>query len=240
MQREFRFSRVFNFRDLGGHQGEAGRMVRWRRLFRSDALSGLVDDDRPAFEALGVRTVVDLRRSYELEREGRVPAWNGLAYHNIAPDHREWTLNPYTDGADPARYLADRYRDMAEEGAAGLAAAVGVIADEQAVPVVVHCAAGKDRTGVVCGLTLSLLGVTDDDIDADYSRSTEGNRRYIAWARANGQPDLVMEPWYYSPPGTMALFLAELRERYGSVERYLTGAGLEADRIGALRHHLLA
>jgi protein-tyrosine phosphatase len=239
MQRDFRFSKVFNFRDVGGYPGRDGRTVRWRRLFRSDALSGLADDDRPAFDALGVRTVVDLRRSYELERQGRVPTWNGLAYHNIDPEHREWTLTPYRDGADPIRYLADRYRDMAEEGATGLATAIGVIADEQAAPVVVHCVAGKDRTGVVCALTLSLLGVTDDDIDTDYTRSTEGNRRYVAWARSNGQPDLVMEPWFYSPPGTMALFLSELRKRHGSVERYLTRAGLEPDHIGALRRHLL-
>jgi protein tyrosine/serine phosphatase len=239
MQREYRFSKVFNFRDVGGYPGQDGRPVRWRRLFRSDSLSGLVDDDRAVFDTLGVRTVVDLRRAYELERQGRVPHWNGLAYHNIAPEHREWTVNPYQDGADPVRYLADRYRDMAEEGAAGLAAAIGVVADEQAAPVVVHCVAGKDRTGVVCALTLSLLGVSDDDIDADYARSTEGNRRYIAWVQGNGQPDLVMQPWFFSPPGTMALFLAELRERHGSVERYLTAAGLEPDQIDALRRHLL-
>lgn len=239
MRREFRFSRVFNFRDVGGYPGQDGRPVRWRRLFRSDSLSGLVEDDRPAFDALGLRTVVDLRRAYELERQGRVPQWNGLAYHNIAPDHREWTLSPFRDGGDPVRYLADRYRDMADEGATGLAAAIAVIADEQAAPVVVHCVAGKDRTGVVCALTLSLLGVADEVIDADYARSTEGNRRYVAWARRNGSPDMIFQPWYSSPPGTMALFLTELRERYGSVERYLTGAGLDPDQIGALRRHLL-
>lgn len=240
MQREFRFSRVFNFRDVGGYPGQDGRSVRWRRLFRSDSLSSLVESDRSAFDALGVRTVVDLRRPYELERQGRVPHWNGIAYHNIAPDHREWHLSPYLDGVDPLRYLADRYRDMAEEGAVGLAAAIGVIADETAAPVVVHCVAGKDRTGVVCALTLSLLGVADEVIDADYARSTEGNRQYVEWARRNGNPDLIFLPWFSSPPGTMARFLAELRERHGSVDRYLTAAGLEKDQIDELRRHLLA
>ncbi|HEY8471274.1 MAG TPA: tyrosine-protein phosphatase [Natronosporangium sp.] len=240
MQRAFRFSRVFNFRDVGGYPAHAGRAVRWRRLFRSDALSGLTDEDRPAFEALGVRTVVDLRRPRELAAQGRVPDWNGIAYHNIAPEHREWTQTPYVDGTDPRRYLADRYRDMVEEGAAGFAEVIRVLADERAAPVVVHCVAGKDRTGLVCALTLAALGVPDEVIDDDYAQSTENNRRWVAWAQQNGHPEIEFQPWFASPPGTMKLFLGELRERYGSVERYLTTAGLERDQLDALRNHLLA
>jgi protein-tyrosine phosphatase len=239
VQREYRFSQVFNFRDLGGYPGQDGRLVRWRRLFRSDSLSGLVDDDRATFEALAIRTVVDLRRSYELARQGRVPEWHGLSYHNIAPEHREWEHTPYQDGVEPIRYLADRYRDMAEEGAAGLAAAIGVLADERAAPAVVHCVAGKDRTGVLIALTLATLGVADEDIDADYAMSTAGNLRYIAWARSNGRTEAVMRPWFYSVPGTMVLFLSELRERHGSVERYLTTAGLDPAQVTSLRAHLL-
>lgn len=239
MQREFSFSRVFNFRDLGGLPAADGRRVRWRRLFRSDTLSGLAEPDRSEFTALGVRTVVDLRRPKEVEQQGTVPQWDSLVRHSIAPEHPEWFHTPYQDGTDPIRYLADRYRDMTEEGADGLAAAIGVLADEQAAPLVVHCVAGKDRTGVVCALTLSLLGVTDADIDADYARSTAGNARYVAWARENGQPDLEMLPWFRSPAGTMRLFLSELRQRHGSVERYLTAAGLAPDQVTALRAHLL-
>jgi protein-tyrosine phosphatase len=239
VQRDYRFSKVFNFRDLGGYPGLDGRPVRWRRLFRSDSLAGLVDEDRATFDALGIRTVIDLRRPSELAQQGRVPEWDGLAYHHIPPDHVEWHYNPYRDGDEVVRYLADRYRDMAEEGAAGLAAAIDVIADERAAPTVVHCVAGKDRTGVLIALTLALLGVADADIDADYTLSTPGNRRYVAWAQLNGHPDAVMRPWFHSEPGTMALFLSELRGRHGSVERYLTGAGLKPDRIAALRAHLL-
>jgi protein tyrosine/serine phosphatase len=239
MRREFSFSRVFNFRDVGGYPAAGGRSVRWRRLFRSDTLSGLAEDDRAEFSSLGVRTVVDLRRQFEVERQGRVPEWDGLVHHSIPPEHREWFHTPYQDGADPVRYLADRYRDLVEEGAAGIATAVGVIADEQAAPVVVHCVAGKDRTGVICALTLSLLGVADADIDADYARSTRHNARFVEWARANGQADLQMLPWFRSPPGTMRLFLAELRHRHGSVEHYLTSAGLDPEQVIDLRRHLL-
>jgi protein tyrosine/serine phosphatase len=239
-RREIRFNRVFNFRDVGGYRGADGRTVRWRRLFRADNLAGLGPDDREPFLALGVRTVVDLRRPHEIARAGRVPDWDGLAYRNIDPEHREWDHTPYQDGYDPSRYLADRYHDLVEEGAPRLAEALAVIAEEDAAPVVVHCVAGKDRTGVLCALTLAVLGVADGDIDADYARSTVGNERYVAWARANGRPDLVMQGWWRSPPGTMRLFLAELRQRYGSVEHYLLDAGLHRRQITSLRTHLLA
>lgn len=234
------FSRVFNFRDLGGVPARDGRTVRWRRLFRSDTLSGLSEDDREAFGSLGVRTVVDLRRPSEVEKHGRVPEWDGLEHRNIVLEHQEWTDKPYRDGDDPMRYLADRYRELVEEASDGIATAVGLIADERTAPVVVHCMAGKDRTGVLIALTLSLLGVPDDEIDAEYQLSTAGNERFIEWYRANGNPDAVMVPWFRSWPGTMRTFLSELRERHGSVERYLTGAGLAPDAIPALREHLLA
>lgn len=240
MQREFRFSRVFNFRDLGGHAGDGGRTVRWRRLFRSDSLAGLTEPDRTPFQALGIRTVLDLRRPHEVARHGRVPDWDGLAYRHLPPAHPEWEETPYRDGLDPVRYLADRYHDLVAHGATRLADAISLIADESTAPVVVHCVAGKDRTGVVCALTLSLLGVSDEDIDADYARSSEGNQRYVEWAQVNGHPDLVMLPWFYSHAGTMRLFLSELRERHGSVERYITDAGLPTAQLDALRRHLLA
>jgi protein-tyrosine phosphatase len=239
MQREFRFSQVFNFRDLGGHPTADGRTVRWRRLFRSDALSGLTPEDRRPFQQLAIRTVLDLRLPDEIARDGRVPPWDGLTYRNIPPQYPAWELNPYHDGLDPARYLADRYREMADNGAAQLAGAVATLADSAHSPTVVHCKFGKDRTGVVCALLLSLLGVPDEHIDADYTRSTAGNEESVAWTRRNGQPDLVMRPHWRSHPGTMLMFLSELRERHGSVERYLAGNGLARDHVTALRTHLL-
>ncbi len=239
-ERRIPFERVFNFRDVGGYRAADGRLVRWRRLFRSDALSGLTEAERERFLGLGIRTVLDLRRPYVLAAGGRVPAWDGLTYRHLDPQHPEWKITPYHDGLDPSRYLAERYHDLIEHGARRLVEAIGLIADEAAAPMVVHCVAGKDRTGVVCALTLSLLGVSDADIDADYALSTDGSQRFVDWARANGKPDVVMKAWCRSPSGSMALFLSELRQRYGSVARPLLDAGLSRGDITALRRHLLA
>src|SRR4051794_38978193 len=162
---------IFNLRDVGGYAGHDGRTVRWRRLLRSDSLHRL-DAAEQQFAALGVRTVIDLRRANEIAAFGRGPQFDGLVYHHIAPEHAEWSDVPLDPGGDNARWLADRYLELAEDGAEGLAEAMRVIADADAAPLVVHCAAGKDRTGVVCALTLAVLGVADRDIAEDYALST--------------------------------------------------------------------
>jgi protein-tyrosine phosphatase len=241
VDRTLSFTSMFNFRDVGGYAGHDGRTVRWRRLFRSDSLHRLDGADGDAFAALGVRTVVDLRRPHEVNRDGRVPPYVGLGYHHIHPEHQDWDEIPYEERLGVARYLANRYADLTEQGAAGIATAVGVIADEDTAPVVVHCVAGKDRTGVVCALTLSVLGVRDEDIAADYALSTAASARFTAWLRTQKLIKReIPQPYFSSPADAMILFLRELRERHGSVEGYLRGAGLAASDLKALRTHLLA
>ncbi|MBO4208688.1 protein-tyrosine-phosphatase [Micromonospora echinofusca] len=232
------FDTLFNFRDVGGYATRDGRTVRWRRLYRSDSPHRLTATDVEAFAAIGVRTVVDLRRPYEVTRDGRVPGFDGLAYRHIHPEHREWAESRYDSTTDLARYLADRYRDLTDTGARGLAEAVGVIADPAAAPVMVHCVAGKDRTGLVCALTLAALGVADDDIAADYALTDEGMARYLTSTVAGPDTNPLGVP-LACPPEAMALFLGELRHRYGSVEEYLMAGGLTADQLTTLRDHLL-
>ncbi|MGK5443947.1 tyrosine-protein phosphatase [Micromonospora sp. URMC 105] len=230
---------MFNFRDVGGYPGHDGRTVRWGRLYRSDSPHRIDGADRDAFAALGVRTVIDLRRPSEVERDGRVPELDGLAYRHIHPEHVDWGENPYQHDTDLARYLADRYAALAETGAAGLAEAVGVIADESNAPVLVHCVAGKDRTGLVCGLTLAVLGVPDAEIATDYALSTEAAERFQAWFASTGHQFPPGLPPLTTPAEAMTLFLTELRLRHGSVEGYLRHAGVTEEQLTALRTHLL-
>ncbi len=239
-KRRIPFTALFNFRDVGGYPAGDGRTVRWGRLYRSDSPHRIDGPDRDAFVALGVRTVIDLRRPTEVARDGRVPELPGLAYRHIHPEHADWAEAQYEPGASLARFLADRYADLAGTGAAGLAEAVGLIADSAAEPVVVHCVAGKDRTGIVCALTLSALGVSDADIAADYALSTEASQRFSAWVAAT-MPDAreLPAPYLASPAEAMTLFLAELREGHGSAEGYLRHAGVTDAQLAALRAHLL-
>ncbi|KAB1928273.1 tyrosine-protein phosphatase [Micromonospora sp. ALFpr18c] len=231
---------TFNFRDVGGYVGHDGRTVRRGRLYRSDSLHRLDEQDRDAFAAIGIRTVIDLRRPTEVQRDGRVPAYQGLVYRHIHPEHTDWAETPHEEGASLARYLADRYADLAQTGTAGLAEAVGLIADSTNAPVVVHCVAGKDRTGIVCALTLAVLGVDDADIAADYALSSEASARFSAWL-AETTPGGADVPALFlaSPAEAMQIFLDELRAGHGSIEAYLRHAGVTDAQLAALREHLL-
>lgn len=238
--RNLGFSATYNFRDVGGYVGLDGRKVRWRRLFRSDALHRLGPADADAFAALGVRTVIDLRRPLEIEKYGRVADRYGLDYRNLVLKHVDWEEVEHPDDADHERWLADRYLNFAEDGREGLLGALQVIADPGKAPVIVHCMAGKDRTGTVCALTLALLGVSDQDIADDYALTTtamEPLTRYLL----EKHPEAIRgnEHMFDSPPGAMRLFLDDLRELHGSVEGFVREIGLTDAEIASMRSHLL-
>ena len=140
----------------------------------SDSLHGLTEDDREAFAALGVRTVIDLRRAVRggAARPGAATTTAWTTAH-ITLEHLDWELVDARAGHRP-RALAGRPLPELRRGRARRARrdARRHRRRANAAPVVVHCMAGKDRTGVVCALTLSLLGVSDDDIAADYALTT--------------------------------------------------------------------
>lgn len=238
--RNLGFSATYNFRDVGGYPGLDGRTVRWRRLFRSDALHRLGDADNEAFSRLGVRTVIDLRRSFEVEKFGRVPERYGFDYRNLVLKHVDWEEVESPDETVRERWLADRYLNFAEDGREALLGSLQVIADPANAPVIVHCMAGKDRTGTVCALTLSLLGVSDEDIAADYALTTSAMRPLTAYLMEK-HPSAVLgnEHMFDSPPGAMLMFLADLRELHGSVENYALEIGLTDAEIASMRAHLL-
>lgn len=239
--RNLGFSRTYNFRDVGGYPGLDGRKVRWRRLFRSDALHRIGSADADAFAALGVRTVIDLRRPFEIEKYGRVADRYGLDYHNVVLQHVDWEQVDHPDGVDHERWLADRYLNFAEDGREGLLGALRVIADPERAPVIVHCMAGKDRTGTVCALTLALLGVSDEDIAGDYALTTsamEPLTRYLL--EKNPEAVVGNEHMFDSPPGAMRTFLDDLRALHGTVEDFVREIGLTDAEIASMRAHLLS
>jgi protein tyrosine/serine phosphatase len=233
---------TFNFRDVGGYAGLDGRTVRWRRLFRSDSLHRLSAADLAVLAELGVRTVIDLRRPLEVRRHGRVPHFDGLDYRHFPVEHLDWDEVEFPAGVGRERWLADRYLNFTADGHVALAATLSALADADRAPVVVHCMAGKDRTGVACALALSLLGVADRDVAADYALTTAAMAPLTAYLQGQ-DPNVVVDGkdhMFDSPAEAMALFLADLRAEHGSAEGYARAIGVTDAQIAALRAHLLS
>jgi len=219
-QRFVSFERLHNFRDFGGYPAADGRMVRRNLLFRSDSLGKLAGADVRRFAALGVRTVIDLRYPWEADAGGRVPAGLGVAYHNCSIEHRPYDQAALGEVIDPVRFLADRYAEVANDGHAEIAQALRIIASDSA-PVVIHCASGKDRTGLIAALVLSFLGVAEADITADFALTGLATQRLIADWHAFYPDRALLWPHYgKAPAAAMQVFLAELAQRHGSVRGY--------------------
>ena len=228
-----------NFRDLGGYPTADGtQRVRWRRLFRSDALHRVSDADAEEIvQRLGLTTIVDLRTDDELTQTGRGPLEHtGLDYHHV----------PILDATREVTDLTivEAYELMIGERGGPIARAVEVLAAGQGHPVVFHCAAGKDRTGLVAAVVLDLLGVAEPDIVEDYVLTNEVIpamlTRWRAMAVEAGRTiDERVERFMQAPAEAIAAALRVVRERFGGPEEYVAVHGVSGDVVDALRRGLL-
>ncbi|MFG2824716.1 tyrosine-protein phosphatase [Kitasatospora sp. NPDC048365] len=243
MTRHHEFTRLHNFRDLGGYRAADGRTVRWGRLYRSDSLAKLHEsaDDLARFEKLGIRTVIDLRYPWEIERTGRTPDLPGLRWHNLSIEHRPYDQAALGPEDDPAVHLAEKFLEVAEDGRAEIADTLRLIADGDGAPLVFHCASGKDRTGIVAALVLTLLGVDEEQIVADFALTERATARLVAdWHTRHPDAHLRWPGYGRAPAALMERFLADLTATYGSAHEYATETiGLDRTTVEALRRNLL-
>lgn len=169
---------AFNVRDMGGILTESGRAVRWNRLFRADALSALDGAEWQTLYEKGVRTVVDLRSLSETETfPDRVP--DRITLYHCPMQEENLDIHNLDEGAAAAfrRSMSECYADMIRKTPHLLCAALHTVKDGlQNGAVIFHCTAGKDRTGVLAAVILTILGAYDADILADYEVSNTYNR----------------------------------------------------------------
>jgi protein-tyrosine phosphatase len=242
-----------NFRDLGGYRAVDGRRVRWDRVYRSDSLESLTPADIEVLEELGVRLVCDLR--HDMERASAPSRMQGhpevrieqLPIGGLAAETRGMSERMMR-GEIPevsVTMMADVYLTVLRVHADSFGAVVTHAADPAALPMIVHCTAGKDRTGVASALILAALGVDNDTILADFELTAE---YYSAAKIAEAKPRLVaagidfakVEPYFGASPAVMAATLTGLRAEHGSIAGYLTGpAGVPAAALDSLRAQLL-
>jgi protein-tyrosine phosphatase len=228
---------TLNLRDLGGYPTSDGGTVRWRTLLRSDALHRLDDSGRAALAGFGLRTVVDLRTDEETENAPSGLHGTGARLFHVPLIRAEGigTLPPE---------LAAVYRHMIDDRGAAIAEAVGRLSADGALPGLIHCSAGKDRTGLVAALVLEVIGVPDEIIAADYALSAENlnadTAQVISQIQAISGGHRLDLGVLGSPPELILATLARVRDQAGSVAAYLVRHGLPQPAIDSLRGALVA
>ena len=232
-----------NFREVAGYEVAGGGRLRSGRLFRSDGLGRLTAGDIGVVRGLGVRTVIDLRTEGEAAEGGTFPA------AEIPVDLRSFPLMDVLPTADELPswgdpgFVARRYLAMVETGGDMLHAAVDVLAGDGATPAVVHCSAGKDRTGVVVAVVLGMVGAPSEAIVADYARSASLMPSLLERLKAD-HPEASDAVAAYAPailhaePETMRTFVSLVERRFGGWTGLARKLGVE-DRVDTLRHVLV-
>ena len=200
-----------NFRDVGGYTGYSEKKVAWRTLFRSDSLHGLTEDGVQTFLELGIRTVVDLRGDRTPEHEN-VPGVVSV----IKIIHLPWD----TTGAvsDDVR---QSYRNYVHDNVSLFREVFLLLAETRNLPLLFHCAAGKDRTGILAAVILKSLGVANEIVYADYILTGDLN------------PDWGLDQ------GDIMAAVDEI-ERAGGIERFLLErVGIDRSTLEAVRDNLM-
>jgi protein-tyrosine phosphatase len=220
-----------NFRDLGGYPARDGRAVRWRQIFRSNHLGHLTEADIEVLRGLGVRSAFDFRGTEE-----RVAAMCGLAeiaVHSLPVEPTVVAaLRAKRDGgvplssSDALEVMRDSYRNYVRQNTPSFRALFAHLIGDHA-PLVIHCTAGKDRTGFACALILHALDVPEDLISEDYLLTNQFYRRDPS--ASSDLPEEVKQVLASVQASFLAAAFEAISADYGSLENYFS----EGLRLGA-------
>ncbi|HKY92203.1 MAG TPA: tyrosine-protein phosphatase [Nevskiaceae bacterium] len=245
-ERRLPFTGAVNFRDLGGYAAVDGRTTAWGRLFRSDSLSALTEEDLEALGRLGLSTVCDLRKDHErvafpnrlptqfaprtfclgFSPRGSTEMWDAI--------NRGELLEP-----DVLEEMRMHYRRLALEHAEDYGRFLKLLLEPGALPALVHCASGKDRTGFAVAIVLMALGVPRATIVEDYVIS-DLHRRDLSHLAHEGAHPAAVNAVAQAIPGYLEAAFETIDATWGGEEAYLARAlGLSATQRERLRDLLL-
>jgi len=223
-----------NVRDLGGHAVAHGGETQFGRIVRADTVRRLSEAGWRALVDYGIRTIVDLRT--DEERTADPPAELPVEVRHVKFMEDTPEVFARADAAslaapDLVAATRDVYLIFLDAFHANVAAVIEAVADAPQGGVVVHCAGGKDRTGLTVALLLRLAGVGVDEIAADYALSEERLRpRHERWLAdaADEEERERLRRMTVTPYASMVRVLEELERRHGSVEAFLAAGGARA------------
>ncbi len=237
-RRHLPLSGTYNVRDIGGYATVDGRTTRWRTLIRSDSLHRLAPEAQQTLLDLGLRTMIDLRRPAETAQYPNLLAnAPGVNYLQVSLDRKA----PEEQASFPT--LPEIYRGIIDNAGAQLGTIIATLAAPNALPGLVHCQVGKDRTGMVIALTLAAVGVPAKTIVADYALSEaqlagDFATRFEERLRADGGDWEAYRALLTSPAAFMRDILAYLDAEHDGVISYLRTNGVRDAQLAALRDGL--
>ena len=232
---------AYNVRDLGGYETGDGRTTRWGKYLRADTLMNLTPAGVQTLVDYGVRNIIDLRRSNDLQfRPSPFIGNEAVTYYH---------QNMSGDVALQRREELEGIEDAAERGGRGychileqrkhiLHQIFSVLASPDGLPALVHCDAGKDRAGIAAALVLDICGVPRETIIEDYGLTA----RYLVRKYYENNPDVSPDDYTWldyqrdvCPPKTMDVTLNLLDAKYGGVSGYLRDTGITDDQLTAIK-----
>jgi protein-tyrosine phosphatase len=227
--RHFNLEGASNFRDLGGYPAKDGRAVRWRRIFRSNHLGHLTAADIDVLRGLGLKNAFDFRGTEE--RAAATCGIAEIAVHSlpieptvVAALRALCAAGTPLSSAEALDVMRDSYRNYVRHNTSRFRALFAHLLENSA-PLVVHCTAGKDRTGFACALILHALGVPEGLVAEDYLLTNRFYRRDPA--AGTDLPEDVRQALASVEASFLAAAFEAVRDDYGDLESYFSdGLGL--------------
>ncbi|MFN8533257.1 MAG: tyrosine-protein phosphatase [Dehalococcoidia bacterium] len=241
-----RIAGAVNLRDIGGYRAGDNR-VRWGRVYRSGMTHTISAEGLAALTGeLGVRTVIDLRTP--AERRGGLLALEGVRHVHASmldvgddtpgPEQLERIMKMLAGSFD----WAGSYVEMVQTSPEVLRTVFESLSAGETLPAVIHCTAGRDRTGVSIGLLLSLLGVAPEEIAEDYALTGDLLLPHLHQFSGFDTAGFSREDFarlVATTPAAMLMFLERVADLYGSAEGALVAAGVRPESLAAIREQLL-
>jgi protein-tyrosine phosphatase len=238
---------IHNFREVGPYSLQGGGTFRAGMIYRSGALEMMTAADAAYLaEDLHLSTILDLRHHDEIAmRHGPHPLEDRVFANSIFPDHvRQEDLIAELNGLYGAGISPGRYMHYLQIGGDRLARAFELFADEANYPFLVHCTAGKDRTGVLVGMIMDVVGVAPNDIAHEYGLSDLSIDRLLAYLRSSGRAlqgsEAEIRARLSTPPEKMAGFIELLHARHGSSAEFFRSQGVSTGTIERVQQLLRA
>jgi hypothetical protein len=241
MSSQVSLSGTLNFRDVGGVPVGSDRRIAYGRLYRSDTLQFLTPQDVTVLiETIGLRSDVDLRLPFELEVEGRGLLGETTVVHahlpfHVAGAHQPGSATPILRADDP---IVSHYVDYLSHSPRSVAGLITFLSQPHALPALVHCAAGKDRTGIAIAMILAAVGCSTADIATEYAAGSHLVAAVMDRLRSMdsyGDSLSNLPPGgFFTPPEYIERFFAAVDATYGSAIDYLFSHGVTQSDIDAL------